>query len=206
MVNPVYVAFEGGEGSGKSTQAAILARRIGALFTREPGGTELGQALRGLLLNPGEAPVGARAETLMMAADRAQHLVDVVLPTLRAGRSVVSDRSAYSSLAYQGGGRELGVEPVRAVNEWALDGRWPDYVVFLDCDLETSQARLGSTLDRLEQEGLDFHRRVRQTYLTLADAPRSGDHPTTWFTVSARGSIDEVAAAVWARVEDQVAT
>ncbi len=204
MSKPVYIAFEGGEGSGKSTQASLLAKRIGALVTREPGGTELGQALRHLLLNPGEAPIGARAETLMMAADRAQHLDDVVLPALKSGRSVVSDRSAYSSLAYQGGGRELGVESVRVVNDWALDGRWPQLVVLLDCDLQTSRARLGKSLDRLEQEGVDFHRRVRQTYLMLADAVSDDDNPTSWVTVSSNGAIDEVEAAVWAEIGDRV--
>lgn len=195
---PRYIAFEGGEGSGKSTQAEILAKRIGATVTREPGGTELGHELRRLLLNPGEAPVGARAETLMMAADRAQHAVEVITPALAGGGSVVSDRTAYSSLAYQGGGRELGVDHVRAVNDWALAGLWPDLVIFLECAPEVSQARLGGSLDRLEQEGADFHQRVHQTYLDLAAAD-----PQTWVTIPATGSIAEVAERIWLAVSER---
>ena len=197
-MKPRYIAFEGGEGSGKSTQAEILAKRIGATLTREPGGTELGQELRRLLLNPGEAPVGGRAETLMMAADRAQHAIEVVTPVLQDGDSVVSDRTAYSSLAYQGGGRQLGVGEVRAVNDWALAGLWPDLVIFLECAPEVAQARLGRSLDRLEREGADFHQRVHQTYLDLAAAD-----PQVWVTVSAVGSIAEVTERIWLAVAER---
>ncbi|MDA3039335.1 MAG: dTMP kinase, partial [Actinomycetota bacterium] len=137
------MAFEGGEGAGKSTQARRLASRIDAVITREPGGTDLGSKLRRLLLEPGQAVIGARAETLLMAADRAQHLDEVVLPALRSGRHVVSDRTAFSSLAYQGGGRDLGVDEVRAINEFALCGRWPDAVVLLDVPRVVGHDRLG---------------------------------------------------------------
>ena len=108
MTTARYIVFEGGEGSGKSTQAARFAARIDARLTFEPGATALGAELRAMLLDVGRATVGARAETLLMAADRAQHMVDVVEPTLESGRHVVSDRSFYSSMAYQGGGRRLG--------------------------------------------------------------------------------------------------
>ncbi len=187
-----YVAFEGGEGSGKSTQARLLADRIDALVTREPGATRLGAELRRLVLNPDEAPVGARAETLMMAADRAQHLEEVVLPSLTDGRHVVSDRSAYSSLAYQGGGRELGVEQVRKLNDWAVAGRWPDAVVFLDLSPTAAQTRLDRTLDRLEREAESFHQRVQDTFRRLA-----ASEPAIWHVIPGDGSIEEVAAAVW---------
>lgn len=187
-----YVAFEGGEGSGKSTQARLLADRVGARVTREPGATRLGAELRRLVLNPDEAPVGARAETLMMAADRAQHLEELVLPSLAAGQHVVSDRSAYSSLAYQGGGRELGVEQVRKLNDWAVAGRWPDAVVLLDMSPAAAQTRLDRTLDRLEQEADTFHQRVQDTFRDLA-----ASEPAIWHIVPGDGSIDEVAAAVW---------
>ena len=186
-----YIALEGGEGSGKSTQARMLAKRLDAVATREPGGTDLGGRLRSLLLDPGEAPVGPRAETLLMAADRAQHIVQVVRPALEAGRHVVSDRSVFSSLAYQGGGRELGVDEVRALNEWALDGCWPDRVVLLDLTAEAARARLRRGLDRLEQEADAFHHRVRATYLELAATD------DRFAVIDADGSVDEVAARVW---------
>lgn len=192
---PLYIAFEGGEGSGKSTQARLLADRIDAVLTYEPGATPLGARLRKLLLDVGEAPVGARAETLMMAADRAQHLEELVGPALEAGRHVVSDRTAYSSLAYQGGGRNLGVAEVRAVNDWALGGRWADLVILLDCDLAAAQNRRSRSLDRLESEDVSFHERVRSTFRQLAE-----DHPDQWVVVDGDHDIDSVAEAVWAAV------
>lgn len=193
-----YIAFEGGEGSGKSTQAKVLAERLGAVLTREPGATPLGAKLRALLLDPGEAPVSPRAETLLMAADRAQHMAEVVEPALAAGRHVVSDRSVFSSLAYQGGGRQLGVDAVWRVNDWALDGRWPEVVVFLDIDPGTASGRLDRALDRLEQEGDAFHQRVWAAYRELATETRR------WVTVPAAGSIESVAEAVWAAVEPRL--
>lgn len=190
----LYIAFEGGEGSGKSTQAKILAKRIDGLLTLEPGGTELGAQLRKLLLGVGEAPVGSRAETLMMAADRAQHLEELVEPALAAGRHVVSDRTAYSSLAYQGGARGLGVDAVRAVNDWAVAGRWPDVVVLLDCPAGAGpRGRRNS--DRLEQEGDEFHDIVRSTYLAVAE-----QEAERFIVLEANGTIDEVSERVWAAV------
>lgn len=196
-----YIAFEGGEGSGKSTQARILADRLDAHLTFEPGASALGADLRRLVLGVGQAPVGARAETLIMAADRAQHLDEIVTPTLASGRHVVSDRSAYSSLAYQGGARGLGVDDVRRVNDWALDGRWPDRVVLLDADPAAAHGRLDRSLDRLEQEGVDFHAAVRATYLELAAA-----EPDRFVVLSAEGTIEEIAERVWSALADLVAT
>ena len=190
-----YIVFEGGEGSGKSTQAAILAERLDGVLTREPGATALGAELRRLLLGTGDWTVGARAEALMMAADRAQHLDEVVAPALAAGRHVVSDRSAYSSLAYQGGGRQLGIEAVRAVNHWAIDGRWPDVVVYLRVDRAVARGRLDRSLDRLEREGESFHGRVAEAFDRLAEA-----EPERWLVVDGDRSPDEVAADVWARL------
>ncbi len=193
----LYIAFEGGEGSGKSTQAKILAKRIDALLTLEPGGTELGAQLRKLLLGVGEAPVGSRAETLMMAADRAQHVEELVEPALQSGRHVVSDRTAYSSLAYQGGARGLGVDAVRSVNEWALAGRWPDVVVLLDCPPGAGPRGRRSS-DRLEQEGDEFHQLVHATYLELAAA-----EPDRFVVLEALGSIAEVSERVWSALADR---
>ena len=197
MAAGLYIAFEGGEGSGKSTQAKVLAKRIDALLTLEPGGTELGAQLRKLLLGVGEAPVGSRAETLMMAADRAQHLEELVVPALEAGRHVVSDRTAYSSLAYQGGARGLGIDAVRSVNDWAMAGRWPDVVVLLDCPAGAGPRGRRSS-DRLEQEGDAFHDTVRATYLELAN-----NEPDRFVVLEANGTIDEVSQRVWSALADR---
>lgn len=195
-----YIAFEGGEGSGKSTQAARVAERLDAVLTREPGGTPLGGELRGLLLNTDSYSVGPRAEALMMAADRAQHLQDLILPALAKGQHVVSDRSAYSSLAYQGGGRELGVEAVRAINEWAIYGRWPDLVVYLRVPRNVAVGRLNRSLDRFEQEGEGFHSRVSEAFDQMAI-----EDDRRWLVVDGSGSIDDVAAEVWASLEPALA-
>lgn len=186
-----YVALEGGDGCGKSTQAARLASELGALLTREPGGTTVGGLIRGVLLDPSHDAMSDRAEALLYAADRAQHLHEVVGPALAAGRHVVSDRSGWSSVVYQGIGRGLGAEAVHRLNDWALAGRWPDLVVVLDADPAATAARLGSTLDRLERAGADFHRRVRDGFLRLA-----AEHADHWLVVDASGTPDEVAAAV----------
>ena len=191
-----YVAFEGGEGSGKSTQARRLAERLGpaAVLTREPGATALGARLRSLLLDPDGAPVAPRTETLLMAADRAQHLAEVIRPALAEGRHVISDRSVFSSMAYQGGGRRLGVDAVRSLNEWALEGTWPEVVVLLDLDLDAARSRLDRGLDRLEQEDLAFHERILCTYRSLAASEG-------WIVVPAAADVDQVAARVWEQLE-----
>lgn len=200
----LYIAFEGGEGSGKSTQVRLLARTLSEpehstagppVVTHEPGATPLGRQLRLLLLDVDQAPVGIRAEALLMAADRAQHMEEVVGPALAAGRHVISDRTAFSSLAYQGGGRRLGVDAVRSVNEWALDGLWPDVVLLLDCPPAAAAARRSRTLDRLESENGGFHDRVHRTFGELA-----ADDPERWVVIDAEQSIEEVAAAVWEAV------
>ncbi len=194
-----YVAFEGGEGSGKSTQAAIVAERLGAVLTREPGATALGTELRRLLLGSGDWTVGARAEALMMAADRAQHLDEVVVPSLAAGRHVISDRSAYSSLAYQGGGRDLGLEQIRAVNEWAVAGRWPDLVVYLRIDREVARARLDRSLDRLEQEGESFHERVGAAFDRLA-----AEEPDRWLVIDGDRDPGVVTEDIWQQLGSRI--
>lgn len=199
MTHARYIVFEGGEGSGKSTQARRLARRIGARLTFEPGATRVGAELRSILLDPDRGPIDSRAETLLMAADRAQHLVEVVEPELASGRHVVSDRSLYSSLAYQGGGRGLGVDAVGAINDWAISGRHPDLVVFLDIDPGSAGHRLSRSLDRLEREGAAFHRSVHDTYVALA-----GADPDRWFVIDATPESDVVEAAVWAIIEPRL--
>lgn len=189
-----WIAFEGGEGTGKSTQAARLAARLGAVLTREPGGTAVGAAIRGLVLAPATEGLDPRAETLLMAADRAQHLAEVVAPALAAGTDVVSDRSAWSSLAYQGAGRGLGVDAVRRLCDWATGGRWPDLVVLLDVPGPTAWDRVGADRDRMESAGEHFHRRIADAFRSFA-----GSEPG-WLVVDGTGSRDEVAARVWAAV------
>jgi len=195
----LYIALEGGEGSGKSSQSKALARRLDAVLTREPGGTSLGAQLRNLLLSPDLPEVSARAEALMMAADRAEHVALVVQPALAAGRHVVSDRSVYSSLAYQGGARGLGIDAVRRVNEFALDGRLPDLVLLLIASPEVAQSRMKSLPDRLEAAGQRFHDVVARTYADLAES-----EPDRFVVVSADDSFKEVQSAIWAVVEPRI--
>jgi dTMP kinase len=184
-----FIAFEGGEGSGKSTQAARLAAARGALLTHEPGGTPAGALMRSLLLDPSVDKLHPRAEALLLAADRAEHVSAVIRPALEAGRDVVSDRYAGSSLAYQGYGRQLPLSDVRWLSDWASDGLWPDLVILLDIPVEEASGRLrtaGTTPDRLESEGLDFHLRVAAGFRELAANER------TWVLVDGHGSVDEV--------------
>ncbi len=186
-----FIAFEGGEGCGKSTQARRLATRLEAVLTREPGGTEVGRRLRAILLDPDTTGLVPRAEALLMAADRAQHLAEVVAPALAAGRHVVSDRSAGSSLAYQGYGRGLPLDQVRGLSDWAGEGRWPDLVILLEVPAAVAGSRLGRDLDRFERAGDQFHQRVAAGFRALAEAD-----PTGWVVVDGTGSVDEVAATV----------
>jgi dTMP kinase len=194
-----YVALEGGEGSGKSTQATRLADHLDALATREPGATALGRNLRALLLDPATGTMDHRAEALLMAADRAQHLAEVVQPALAAGRDVASDRSAHSTLAYQGYGRGLDVEELRGLCDWACVGRWPDVVVLVDVPVEVGLGRVGAGRDRLEQVGEGFHQRVRDGFLRLAAAD-----PARWAVVDGTAPLAEVSAAVLAAVDERL--
>lgn len=191
-----YIALEGSEGCGKSTQAKYLADELGAVLTRETGGTPVGQRLRSILHDVAVTDLDARAEALIIAADRAQHMRHVVMPALDAGQVVVSDRSVYSSLAYQGYGRGLDLDDVRRINDWALLGRWPDLVILLDAPDEHVQERLGQReLDRFEQEATDFHHRVRDGFRKMAAA-----EPERWVVVDGDGTIDDVARSVLAEV------
>ena len=186
---PPYIAFEGAEGSGKSTQAARLAGAIGAVLTRETGGTDIGARLREILHDTNVQNLDPRAEALITAADRAQHIAQVVRPALDAGDPVVSDRSVYSSLAYQGYGRELDVDEIRHLNEWGTTGVWPTTVVFLDTPDDVISERMSRRdLDRFEAAGAEFHARVLAGFRAMAAAD-----PDRWITVQAVGSVDRVA-------------
>jgi dTMP kinase len=195
-----YIALEGVEGCGKSTHAAHLAERLSAVLTRETGGTSIGSRVRDVLHDTANDHLDPVAEALLIAGDRAQHRAEVILPNLEAGRHVVSDRSVWSSLAYQGYGRGLPVETVRSVNDWALDGHWPDIVVLLDVDAGEASRRLADReLDRFELAGPEFFERVANGFRSMAAAD-----PSTWAIVDARGSFDDVAAAVWSAVMERL--
>jgi len=185
-----YIAFEGWEASGKSTQARLLADRIDAVLTREPGGTDLGLAIRDLLLGNGPEPT-QRAEALLFAADRAQHLAEVVEPALSQGNDVITDRSYGSTLAYQGYGRGQSTEELMRLVEWASDGLLPDLVVLLIVPVDTANGRLGNERDRMEREDADFAARVIDGFAVLANAD-----PDRWIVVDGDGSIAEVAERI----------
>jgi dTMP kinase len=196
-----FVVIEGSEAAGKSTQAALLAERLGAVLTHEPGGTAVGAALRGLLLDLPLAPV-PRAEALLMLADRAQHVAEVIEPALAQGRDVVCDRYSGSTLAYQGYGRGLGFGELREINEWATGGRSPDVVVLLDVPAAVACQRRGSSSpDRIEAAGEEFLERVQSGFRQLAAAD-----PLRWRVVDATGSVEEVAQRVWTAVATGAAT
>lgn len=191
-----FVVLEGGDGCGKSTQVAHLVTRLRALGldvveTREPGGTALGAAVRGLLLDG--AAVDPVAEALLMAADRAQHISEVVRPALARGAWVVSDRHVPSSLVYQGVVRGLGVEAVERVSTWATGGLAPDLVVVLDVGDDVAEARRSAESDRMEREGDGFHARVRAAYRELA-------LERGWCLLDGSGPAHTVAEAVFAAV------
>ncbi len=185
-----YIAFEGWEASGKSTQARLLSQRLDAVLTREPGGTVLGLAIRDLLLGEGPAPT-ERAEALLFAADRAQHLAEVVEPALAEGRDVITDRSYGSTLAYQGYGRGQSIEELMRLVEWTSGGLLPDLVVLLTVAVDTADDRLGDQRDRMESEDADFAKRVVEGFTVLAEAD-----PHRWVVVDGAGSIEEVATRV----------
>lgn len=195
----LLIAFEGGEACGKSTQAALLANRLDAVLTREPGGTAMGERVRSLLLDTSSGNLDARAEALLMAAARAQHVAEVVAPALAAGRHVVTDRYSHSSLAYQGYGRGLSLDEVGGLSDWATGGLWPDAVVLLDLPADVAEARRGHP-DRFESEGRAFHRRVVEGFRAMADADQA-----RWRVVDGSGTVDEVAGRVWTSLAGLVA-
>lgn len=193
--------LEGGEGSGKSTQVPRLARRLRSggrevVVTFEPGATIRGAELRQFVLDV-EDPLDARAEMLVMAADRAQHVSQVVRPALERGAYVVCDRFEPSSLAYQGVARGLGVEEVESMSRWATGGLEPELVIVLDVPDDMADSRVPKSRDRMESAGAAFHAAVRAAYRVLA--PVRG-----WVVIDGTGSSDEVEELVWAAVADHL--
>jgi dTMP kinase len=169
-----FVVFEGGEGAGKSTQMSAFAKWLDArgddvVVTREPGGTPIGERIRDLLLDLKSEGMNPRTEALLYAADRAQHVADVIRPALEAGKTVVSDRFIDSSLAYQGLARGLGIDDIFQISDWAIDGLMPDLVFYLKLDPETGLSRMDGDRDRIEKEDSEFHQLVAKGYLELAE-------------------------------------
>jgi dTMP kinase len=196
----LFVVIEGLDGAGKTTQIERLAAFLSdtgtaPVVTREPGGTKLGAAIRDLLLDPANASMAPQAEALLYAADRAQHVAEVIRPALEAGRVVISDRFVDSSLAYQGLARGLGVGPILDISLWATEGLLPDLVVLLDLPSDVGRSRSGGT-DRIESEGDGFHQRVGQAYWAL-----SRTYPDRFAVIDASASADDVEAAIRRRVE-----
>lgn len=196
-----FVAFEGPDASGKTTQGRRVADGMGAMFTREPGGTRIGDRIRDLLLDPGYDEMSMRTEALLYAAGRAQHVDEVIRPALAQGHDVVCDRFVASSLAYQGIGRGLGVESVAALSSFAVDGLEPELIVLVDVPPEVSLERLSGTHDRIEQAGAELFRRVSDAYHRFADAD-----PDRWVVVDGVGTIDEVSARVDAALASRLST
>ncbi len=196
----VFVCFEGGEGAGKSTQSGLLRtwleeRGHTVLLTFEPGDTPVGQALRRIVLSPETGELSHRTEALLYAADKAEHVDTVVLPALARGEVVITDRYVDSSLAYQGAGRDLLLADVERVNRWATGDLRPHLTVVLDLAPEAGLGRF-TERDRIEGESVEFHQRVRQGFLDLAAAD-----PEHYVVLDARAPIEEIAAAIRARVE-----
>lgn len=195
----LFLAFEGGEGAGKSTQSRLLAAHLEAaghrtLVTYEPGDTTAGAAIRAIVLDPATGHLAPRAEALLYAADRAHHVGTLVRPALEQGITVITDRYLDSSVAYQGAGRVLDQDEVERISLWATEGLLPDLTVLLDLDPAVGLPRAGHP-DRLEAEPLDFHRRVRQAFLDLA-----ARDPGRYAVIDADRPVEAVACDVSAAV------
>lgn len=194
-----FVVFEGGDGVGKSTQVDLLATFLDSsgidhVVTREPGGTSLGTKLRPLILDHGHGDVAPRAEALMYAADKAQHMYEVVVPALKRGAVVVSDRYVDSMIAYQGAGRSLALDEVAMLARWATENLRPHVTVLLDADPSEAVERI-RVKDRLEEAGIDFHSRARAHLLHLAR-----EDPERYLVLDARRPREELAHTISSRV------
>lgn len=174
-----FISFEGPDGAGKTSvlnnirQALINQLGTQVLYTREPGGNQIAEQIRAVLLDKQNTAMDNWTEALLYAASRRQHVVQTLKPALEAGKLILCDRYLDSSIAYQGGGRNLGVDKIWELNQYAIDGLLPDLTIFLDLPVETGLARIekgrAETINRLDEQTVNFHRRVRQAYLTLQE-------------------------------------
>ena len=199
MADGCFIAFEGGEGAGKSTQEHLLAdsltsEGIEVVRTREPGGTPAGEAIRTVVLSPQFAGLDERAEALLFAASRGEHVARVIRPALERGEVVICDRYLDSSVAYQGYGRDLGPQRIRELSLWATHDLLPDLTVLLDIDPQIGLSRV-SDPDRLEAEPLAYHQSVRDGFLAIA-----AREPDRYLVLDATQPVDELASAILARV------
>lgn len=202
MSKGLFITIEGGEGTGKTTLIATLEKRFAeagreVMFTREPGGIPIAEAIRAIVLGRENTAMDARTEALLYAAARRQHLAEKVIPALGRGMTVVCDRFVDSSLAYQGYARGLGIEEVGQINRFATEGIEPDLTLYLDLDPEIGQARIQANgsreVNRLDVEGMAFHRHVREGFRLIA-----GRNPGRIVTLDASKPAEEVAAEAWA--------
>lgn len=197
----MLIALEGGDGVGKSTQHRLLVAHLQAaghevVATRQPGGTALGTKIREMVLDPASGDIPPRAEALLYAADKADHVASVIEPALARGAIVVTDRYVDSMLAYQGLGRALALDELRELARWAVAGRYPDLTVLLDMD-PADAVGVKQQHDRLEAAGAEFHRRVRQSFVALAE-----EEPHRYVVLPAREPVDVLATAIAARVDE----
>jgi dTMP kinase len=202
QVAGLFIAFEGGEGSGKTTQSRLTAiwlrdQGFDVVQTREPGSTKIGMRLRAILLDAAEKGLSARSEALLYAADRAEHVEKVIMPTLQRGAIVITDRYVDSSLAYQGAGRALAPAEVAEINAWATGGLTPHLTVLIDTPPEIGLTRLGGAADRIEAEPLEFHQKVRKEFRALA-----AQAPERYFVVDGTLTPEEITRLIQDRMRE----
>lgn len=204
----IFISFEGPDGAGKTTAIEALLKKIATstnkevLVTREPGGSEIAEEIRQLILDPKHTEMDDWTEALLYAASRRQHLIEVIQPALAADQIVLCDRYVDSSIAYQGNGRQLGMEKVKQLNDFAIQGQLPQLTLYLDVPVEIGLQRvkkLGAGFDRLEGQELAFHQRVREAYLKLVE-----ENEDRIALVDATQPIDDVVAKCFAKIQQLV--
>lgn len=206
-MNGLFITIEGPDGAGKTSVINELYPRLqliakkGIVKTREPGGAKIAEKIRQIILDPKNEEMDERTEALLYAASRRQHLVEVILPALEAGKIVICDRFVDSSLAYQGAGRRIGMPEIRKINDFAIEGIKPEFTLYLDVDSDTGLKRIENQrkgpADRLETESLEFHQRVRHTYLKLAE-----EDPVRIHKVDARMPLTDVVDASFTAITE----
>ena len=203
----VFITFEGPDGSGKTTQIKLLSEYLmnkgyPVVQTREPGGTNISEKIRSIILDPENSEMDDMTEALLYAAGRAQHVAQLIKPAVAEGKIVLSDRFMDSSIAYQGYGRELG-DKIRIINEYAVAGVHPDLTFFLDLSAEDGikRAKHRQKLDRLEQESIDFHKKVYEGYLELSKI-----YKERYVIIDASRSVEEISKEIISKFEDYISS